>query len=238
MRPYLVVIFHVRQQYMTEVSLAEHNNVVKALPSDRPYQPFGISVLPWGARRCRPVTNAHSSKSSDAGLTIGPIPVTDQVGGSLFPTACFRDLICDPFCSGVSCDAKPQNLSSAVPHDQKSIEQAKRDRWNDEHIHRSDPISMIAQERLPTLRRWFSSFDHIFGRARLPEIDSELEQLSVDPRRSPQRIGNAHLADKLAYLRGYSWSATAAPRLPAPIRSEAGAVPFYDGLRLHNRQCV
>ena len=31
MRPYLVVIFHVRQQYMTEVSLAEHNNVVKAL---------------------------------------------------------------------------------------------------------------------------------------------------------------------------------------------------------------
>src|ERR1700686_436978 len=54
MRPYLVVIFHVRQQYMMEVSLAEHNNVVKALPSDRTDQPFGISVLPWGARRCRP----------------------------------------------------------------------------------------------------------------------------------------------------------------------------------------
>jgi hypothetical protein len=26
---------------MTEVSLAEHNNVVKALPSDRTDQPFG-----------------------------------------------------------------------------------------------------------------------------------------------------------------------------------------------------
>src|ERR1019366_1332552 len=51
MRPYLVVIFHVRQQYMTEASLAEHNNVVKALPSDRTDQPFGISVLPWGAPR-------------------------------------------------------------------------------------------------------------------------------------------------------------------------------------------
>jgi hypothetical protein len=104
-------------------------------------------------------------------------------------------------------------------------------------IHRSDPISVIEQERLPTLRRWFSSFDHIFGHTRLSDIDSELEQLSVDPRRPPQRIGDAHLADKLAYLR-YSWSATTAPRLPAPIRSEAGAVPFYDGLRLHNRQCV
>ena len=33
--------------------------LVKALPSDRTDQPFDISVLPSGARRCRPVTNAH-----------------------------------------------------------------------------------------------------------------------------------------------------------------------------------
>src|SRR5258708_34834459 len=97
MRPYLVVIFHVRQQYMTEASLAEHNNVVKALPSDRTDQPFGISVLPWGARRCRPVTHAHRSKSSDEDLTICPIPVTDQGAVSQLPTACSRDRNCDPF---------------------------------------------------------------------------------------------------------------------------------------------
>ena len=35
MRPYLVVIVHVRQQHVTEVALTEHNNVVKAFPSDR-----------------------------------------------------------------------------------------------------------------------------------------------------------------------------------------------------------
>src|SRR4030081_2302548 len=105
MRPHLVVVFYIGEEQMTEVSLAEHNNVVKALPSDRTDQPPGISVVPWAARRCRPVTNAHCSKSSDEDLTIGPIPVTDQVAGSLFPTACFRELICDPFRSGVSCDA-------------------------------------------------------------------------------------------------------------------------------------
>jgi hypothetical protein len=97
-------------------------------------------------------------------------------------------------------------MSSAVPHDQQSIQQAKRDCRHDEHIHRSDPISVIAQERPLTLQRRFSSFDHIFGHTRLSDIDAELEQLSVDPRRSPQRIGNAHLADKLGYLRHYSWS--------------------------------
>src|ERR1700726_4156521 len=78
MRPYLVVIFHVRQQYMTEVSLAEHNNVVNALPPDRTDQPFGISVLPWGARRCRPVANAD----------IGPLElpiVREAVTGAMMP---------------------------------------------------------------------------------------------------------------------------------------------------------
>src|ERR1700723_3216677 len=236
MRPYLVVIFHVRQQYITEVSLAEHNNVVKALPSDRTDQPFGISVLPWGARRRGSIADAHRSKPSDEDLTIGPVPVTNEIAGSLFPPAGFRDLICDPFCGWMRCDAKPQNMSPAVPHDQQSIEQAKRDCRHDEHIHRSDSVSVVAEERPPALGRRVSSPDHVLGHAGLSDIDAELEQLSMDPRRSPQRIGNAHLADKLAYLSRYSWSAPTAPRLPPPVRSEPGAVPFNHGLRLHDRQ--
>src|SRR5450432_4305173 len=116
-----------------------------------------------GSAASWPVTNAHRSKSSDEDFAIGPIPVTDQIAGSLFPTACFRDLICDPFCSGVICDAKPQNLSSAVPHDQQSIEQAKRDRRHDEQIHRRDAVGMVMKKRLPALQWWFSSFDYTFG---------------------------------------------------------------------------
>src|ERR1035441_9777206 len=102
-------------------------------------------------------------------------------------TACFRNLICDPFCSGVSCDAKPQNLSSAVPHDQQSIEQTKRDRRHDEQIHRRDAVGMVMKKRLPTLRRWPSSLDHILGHTRLADIDAELEQLSMDIGRAPGR---------------------------------------------------
>ena len=59
MRAGAIVIFHVRQQQVTEVALAEHNNVVEAFPSDRTDQPFGISVLPWGTRRRRLIANAH-----------------------------------------------------------------------------------------------------------------------------------------------------------------------------------
>src|SRR6266481_7361575 len=98
------------------------------------------------------------------------------------------------------CDAKPQNLPSTVPHNQQAVEQTKRDCRHDEQIHRGDAVSMIMKERLPTLRSRASSPDHILGHARLADIDVELKQLSVDPWRSPQRVGDAHLADKLAHL--------------------------------------
>ena len=59
MRAYLVIVFQVRLQHMTKMPLAEHNNVVKALPSDRADQSFSISVLPGGARRRRSIANAY-----------------------------------------------------------------------------------------------------------------------------------------------------------------------------------
>src|ERR1700680_1487083 len=98
MRAGPIVIFHVGQQWVTEVALAEHNNVVKAFPADRTDQPFSISILPRGARRRRSIANAHLLKPSDEDLTIGAVPVTNEIAGSLFPAAGFRDLICDPIC--------------------------------------------------------------------------------------------------------------------------------------------
>src|SRR5580692_8198400 len=200
MSPYLVVITHVRKQDVTEVSLAEHNNVVKAFPSDRTDQPFGICVLPRGPWRCWSVANAYRSESADKDLTIGAVPVANEIAGSLFPPACFHDLICDPFCGRMRCDAKPQNMSPAVPHDQQAVEQAERDCRHDKQIHRRDAVGMIADKGSPALRRRVYSPDHVFGDAGLADLDGELKQLAMDPRRSPQRTGNAHLADQPSYF--------------------------------------
>src|SRR5712671_4025280 len=179
----------------------------------RRIEPISLSAT----RRCWPVANAYRSESADKDLAIGPVPVTNEIAGSLFPPACFRDLICDPFSGWMRCDAKPQNMSLAVPHDQQSVEQAKRDCRHDKHIHRSDPIRVIAKECPPALRRRVSSPDHVLSHTRLPDFDDDLEQLSMDPRRAPQRIGNAHLAHKLAYLQRNCWPATPRVRFPAPI---------------------
>src|SRR5260370_362850 len=141
MRAGAIVIFHVRQQQVTEMALAEHNTVVDAFPSDRTDQPFVISVLPWGTR----------------------------------------------------------------------------------------PRRLIAHERLPPLGRRISLLGHIFSHARLSDRDVELEQLSMDPWRSPQWVSDAHLADQPAYFPRNCWPATTRSRLPAPVQTEAGTVPLDSG---------
>src|SRR3982074_247954 len=105
MRARPIVIFHVTEQQVTEVAFAEYNDVVKAFPANRTDQPFSISILPRGARRRRSIANAHRSESADKDLTISPVPVTNEIAGSLLPPACFRDLTCDPFCGWMRCDA-------------------------------------------------------------------------------------------------------------------------------------
>jgi hypothetical protein len=42
--------------------------------------------LPRGARRRRSVANAHRSKSADKDLTIGSVPVTNEIAGKPVPT--------------------------------------------------------------------------------------------------------------------------------------------------------
>src|SRR6267378_2759976 len=155
--------------------------MIHTFPSDRTDQSLSIRVLPRGTRRCRSVANAHRSKSTDKDLTVGPVPVTNEIARSLFPAACFRELICDPFRSRMRCDAKPQNMSPAVPHDQQSIEQAKRDCRHDKQIHRRDAVRMNMKERLPPLGRRSLSPRHILCNGGLPDIEAELEKLAMNP---------------------------------------------------------
>src|SRR5712671_1865449 len=112
-----------------------------------------------------------------------------------------------------------------MPHDQQSIQQTKRNRWYDEQIHRRDAVGMIIEKCFPTLGRRPSTPGHILGYAGLTDIDAELEKLSVDPRRSPQWVCDAHLSDQPAYFWRHRRSTATRSRLPAPVRSESGAVP-------------
>ena len=97
---------------------------------------------------------------------------------------------------------------------------------------------MIAQKAFPALRRWLPSPRHIFCHGGLPDIDAKLEQFAVDPRCSPKRVRDAHVANELANVRRCLWPATTRAGFPAPISSETSAVPADHRPRLENFQCI
>src|SRR3954469_11069129 len=103
-------------------------------------------------------------------------------------------------------------------------------------IHRRDAVGMIAEERLPTLGWRASPPGHILGHAGLSDFDAELDKLAMNSWRSPEWIGDTHLADRLAYFQRPRRPAAAMPRFPTPIRSETGTMPTNHRLRLQNRQ--
>jgi hypothetical protein len=75
-----------------------------------------------------------------------------------------------------------------MPQDQKSVQQPKRNRGDDEQVYRCDTVGVIAKEGFPALRRWPPSLCHACCYSRLADVAPELEQFAVNPRRSPQGI--------------------------------------------------
>jgi hypothetical protein len=67
---------------------------------------------------------------------------------------------------------------------------------------------------------------------------AEVHAKAVDPRCSPKRVRDAHVANELANVRRCRWPATARSGFPAPIGSKSGTVPTDHRLRLENFQCI
>src|SRR5947209_16535820 len=100
-----VVVMRVRAQHVAQMTLSEHDLMIKAFASDRADQSLGIAVLPKRSWRCRSVANAHRSNAALKCLAIDVVPITDEILRSALPATCLRDLSGDPF--GGRCAVTP-----------------------------------------------------------------------------------------------------------------------------------
>jgi hypothetical protein len=68
---------------MPKMALAKHQDMVKAIPSDRSDQPLRTSVLSRRSWCDRPISDAHDSKSAEKGAAIGAIPVANDIAATI-----------------------------------------------------------------------------------------------------------------------------------------------------------
>jgi len=92
---------------------------------------------------------------------------------------------------------------------------------------------VVFEERPPRLRRRLAAAHQVLAHAGLADVDTELEQLAMNPRRAPKWVLAAHGANQRAHLRGHGRPPRlAVSDLPGPEEAEALAVPADDGRRL------
>src|ERR1035438_957569 len=69
---------------------------------------------------------------------------------------------------------------------------------------------------------------HVFRHRRPGNLDAELEQLTMNPRRSPERVLKAHSSNQVANLLIDPRLATERTGLPSPVSYEPHLVPALD----------
>ena len=145
----MLVVVGIGLQDFAKVRFAQDHDMVQALSSDRADQPLDVAILP-GRPRCRwSVPNTHGREASRYDVTIGGVPVADEVSGRVIPGEGLGDLTGDPFGRGVIGHAQRDQASSFMPQDDQDKQQPKIDRRDHQEVHGTDPSRMIAQERLP-----------------------------------------------------------------------------------------
>ena len=175
--------------------LAQGDDMVDTLATDRSDQPFDEAVLPRRAWGNRLVTDAHGPYSLRGSGTVDTVPIADQVARSLTPRECLCDP-CDPFRRRVWCDVDLDKVPARQPDDDEDVEQVKANGWNNEQVHGRDSRCMAAQEDEPPLRGRSTSLYHVLDNVGLSDFKAELEQRAMDARRALQRIVHAHPSDQ------------------------------------------
>ena len=188
--------------------LVPDDDMIETLASDGADDPFDITVLP-GRSRCRwYIVDSHRFYSIPVEPAVGAVSITDNIARHLVPGERFGNLPCRPFSGRTCSNFEMDQLAAIVTENDEYIEDSKGQRRNDQEIDRGRAVEVIEEERLPCLIRIRPSLRHVPRYRRLADVEAQLQQLSMNPRRAPQRVLSAHLPNKNPDLFRYLWPAT------------------------------
>lgn len=137
---------------------------------------------------------------------------------------------------GMGRDRHVHHAASLVRQDDQHEEESTRGGRYDEEIGSHNLANVIREKRAPILGGRPSVPGHVLRHGRLTHGDSQFQELTVNTRRAPQRVGLRHRANQLADVRRNAWSTHSASALPRPEESEAATVPGHDRLGLDDHE--
>ena len=99
------------------------------------------------------------------------------------PTGSFQQLMSYPFRRGMLGHRNVDGSAAIVRQNHEDKQHTKEHGRNHEKVGGDHILHVVGKERPPSLRRWFSTSRHVFGDSSLRELESQLQEFSVDARR-------------------------------------------------------
>src|ERR1700687_1716094 len=205
--------------------------MIHALAANRPDQAVHIGILPRRLRRGKDFPNAQPSCGFVELLSIAADPIAQQITRSNVPGECFQKLPRRPFSSGVVRYGEVNWTAAVVAKNHEDKQDSKRDSWDHEEVGGDEIFHLVFQESAPGLRRWFSMSHYVFRDSRLRHLNTKFQQLPMNARGTPARIGQTHFSNEVSNLAGDCRTAFVRTTLPSPVESRTFAMPSNDGFR-------
>src|SRR5437879_2334405 len=236
MCPRPVVVVDVLRQNLSKMPFANHDDVVQAFTSNRADHPLGIRVLPRRAGRNDGLLDVQHPGLMRKSFSIDLVSVPNQIPGPLLQRARLEQLARRPFGGRMLRDIK---MHQPTPAGGQHYEPDKSSSGGGRCREDSQPNEIrgvVLQECPPCVRRRPPRPGYVLRHRRLRDRQAELQQLAVDPRRTPQRIRAAHLPYQIPQVPPNCWPTPSASTLPCPVPSKSLPVPANHRLRPHHLQ--
>src|SRR6266581_4907759 len=124
MRPGLVVVADVFAEGLSEMILAEDDQVVQAFPPDRSDDSLRVWVLPGRLRGSNDLLDAQPCHPVTEPIAVDGVPITEQIAGlGSFCREGFDDLLGGPCGGGMGGDVEVKNASPVMGENHEAEEQ-------------------------------------------------------------------------------------------------------------------
>src|SRR2546422_3486736 len=217
---------------------ADHHDMVKAFPSNRSNHALGISVLPGRAWRNDRLPDLQRLGLTRKSFSIDLVSVTDQMAWGLLQPARLDQLPPRPLRGRMFRDIEMHQPPPIVAQHHEHEQDPKGRRGYSEEIQRDQILGVILQKRAPRLRRRPPRSEHVLRNRRLRYRQAQLQQLAMDPRRTPERIGAADPPNQISERRPDRGPTVSASTLPRPVAPEPLPMPADHGLWPHHSQRI
>jgi len=238
MGPILVIVPNVVGHEAFEMADVEHDDMIEQIATAGADESFGHAVLPRASNRNSNWADAEVLRRLQDFAIECVFAIKDEKLRCRIVGEALSKLLSHPRGRRMPRDVVVKNAPPVMSNHEEAIQHAECCRGNREEIHACDGLSMIAQERRPSLCRLMVArcFPHPTQHRSLGDFKTKHLQFTMNPRCAPGAILGDHAEDQFPKLlaRRLSSDYGMFAREPFPVQPESGPVPADNRIRLYD----